>query len=203
MRVESALNIVRGDTTLTPLRATNLQPYGDTKARALEPYLLAAAMALLLFDALLALWLRGFTPRKLRWIGAAAVFLIVTPQARADDTIAMKAALDTRLAYVKTGLADVDQVSEAGLTGLGFALRARTSYEPLEPIGVDPETDDLSLYPLLYWPMDPRAKNLSPRALSRISDFMRQGGTIMFDTRDLSLGRCAAPTRPANRLCDG
>ncbi len=116
------------------------------------------------------------------------MFLIVTPQARADDTIAMKAALDTRLAYVKTGLADVDQVSEAGLTGLGLALRARTSYEPLEPIGVDPETDDLSLYPLLYWPMDPREKNLSPEGLSRISDFMRQGGTIMFDTRDLSLG---------------
>jgi hypothetical protein len=197
--VESALNIVRTDTALTPLRNTNLQPYADTQARALEPYLLAAAMALLLFDALLALWLRGFTPRKLRWIGAAAVFLIVTPQARADDTIAMKAALDTRLAYVKTGLADVDQVSEAGLTGLGLALRARTSYEPLEPIGVDPETDDLSLYPLLYWPMDPREKNLSPRGLSRISDFMRQGGTIMFDTRDFSLGAVRGANSPGEQ----
>ncbi len=59
--MESALNIVRTDTALTPLRNTNLQPYADTQARALEPYLLAAAMALLLFDALLALWLRGFT----------------------------------------------------------------------------------------------------------------------------------------------
>ena len=47
----------------------------------------------------------------------------------------MKAALDTRLAYVKTGLADVDPVSQAGLTGLGLMLKARTSYEPLEPIG--------------------------------------------------------------------
>ena len=202
--VESALNIVRGDTTLTPLRAANLQPYGDTQARALEPYLLAAAMALLLFDALLALWLRGFTPRKLRWIGAAAMFLIVSPlftsqETRADDTIAMKAALDTRLAYVKTGLADVDQVSAAGLTGLGMALRARTSYEPLEPIGVDPETDDLSLYPLLYWPMDPRAKNLSPRAQARISDFMRQGGTIMFDTRDFSLGAARGGNSPGEQ----
>ena len=195
---------MRGDTTLTPLRAANLQPYGDTQARALEPYLLAAAMALLLFDALLALWLRGFTPRKLRWIGAAAMFLIVSPlftsqETRADDTIAMKAALDTRLAYVKTGLADVDQVSAAGLTGLGMALRARTSYEPLEPIGVDPETDDLSLYPLLYWPMDPRAKNLSPRAQARISDFMRQGGTIMFDTRDFSLGAARGGNSPGEQ----
>ena len=43
-------------------------------------------------------------------------------------------------------------------------------------------------YPLLYWPMDPREKNLSPQALSRIADYMRNGGTILFDTRDLTLG---------------
>ena len=200
--VESALNTLAADATLTPLSGTT-QPYGDTKARALEPYLLAAAMLLLLLDALLALWLRGFTPHKLKWIGAAAALLLVVPQmdseARADDVTAMKAALDTRLAYVKTGLADVDATSQAGLTGLGMALRARTSYEPLEPIGVDLERDDLSLYPLLYWPMDPRAKNLSPRAQSRIGDFMRQGGTIMFDTRDLSLGAVRGAASPGEQ----
>ena len=200
--VESALNTLAADATLPPLSGTT-QPYGDTKARALEPYLLAAAMLLLLLDALLALWLRGFTPHKLKWIGAAAALLLVVPQmvseARADDVTAMKAALDTRLAYVKTGLADVDATSQAGLTGLGMALRARTSYEPLEPIGVDLERDDLSLFPLLYWPMDPRAKNLSPRAQSRIGDFMRQGGTIMFDTRDLSLGAVRGAASPGEQ----
>ncbi len=201
--VESALNTLASDAVLTPLGGESLQPYGDTKARALEPYLLAAAMLLLLLDALLALWLRGFTPHKLKWIGAAAALLLVVPQmvseARADDVTAMKAALDTRLAYVKTGLSDVDATSQAGLTGLGMALRARTSYEPLEPIGVDLERDDLSLYPLLYWPMDPRAKNLSPRAQSRIGDFMRQGGTIMFDTRDLSLGAVRGAASPGEQ----
>ena len=35
----------------------------------------------------------------------------------------MKAALDTRLAYVETGLPDVDAISQAGLTGLGLALQ--------------------------------------------------------------------------------
>ena len=197
--VESALNTLAANDALTPLSGTNAQPYGNTQAQALEPYLLAAAMLLLLMDALLALPLRGFTPRKLKWIGAAAAFLLIVPQARADDATAMKAALDTRLAYVKTGLADVDTTSQAGLTGLGMGLRARTSYEPLEPMGVDPERDDLSLYPLLYWPMDPRAKNLSPRAQSRIGDFMRQGGTIMFDTRDLSLGAVRGASSPGEQ----
>jgi hypothetical protein len=94
---------------------------------------------------------------------------------------------------VKTGLADVDAMSEAGLTGLGLALRARTSYEPEAPMGVDLKTDDLSLFPLLYWPMDPREKNLSPAVQSKLNEYMRHGGTIFFDTRDLTLGAVRGP----------
>jgi hypothetical protein len=126
-------------------------------------------------------------------------FLLAIPHARADEATNMLAALDTRLAYVKTGVPDVDTISQEGLTGLGLVLKARTSYEPKEPIGVDLEKDDLSLYPLLYWPMDPREKNLSPRALSRISDYMRNGGTIMFDTRDLTLGAVRGPASPGEQ----
>jgi len=197
--VESALNVVGAHDALSPLAGETLQPYGAEHAKPLEAYLLAAAMILLLLDAVLGLWLRGFTPRKLKWIGAVFVLLISVPHARADDATAMKAALDTRLAYVKTGLADLDTISAAGLTGLGAALKARTSYEPLEPMGVDLEKDDLSFYPLLYWPMDPREKNLSPRALSKIGDYMRQGGTLLFDTRDLSLGAVRGATSPGEQ----
>jgi hypothetical protein len=55
-------------------------------------------------------------------------------------------------------------------------------------MGVDLEKDDLSFFPLLYWPMDPREKDLSSAALSKIADYMRSGGTILIDTRDLTLG---------------
>jgi len=201
--VESALNVLRAGDRLAPLEMGGLQDYGNTHAKALEPYLLAAAMLLLLLDALLSLWLRGFTPGKLRWAGSAAALLLTlhltAPQARADEATSMKAALDTRLAYVKTGLQDVDSVSEAGLTGLGLMLRARTSYEPMEPIGLDPEQDDLSLYPLLYWPMDPREKSLSPKGLARIGDYMRNGGTILFDTRDFTVGAVRGASSPGEQ----
>ena len=198
--VESALNVVRAGDRLTPLPGSSLQAYGNTHARALEPYLLAAAMALLLLDALISLLLRGFTPRKLRWASAILLtFVLFVPQARAQGPTSEKAALDTHLAYVKTGLADVDSVSQAGLTGLSYMLRARTSYEPPDPMGVDPERDDLSLYPLLYWPMDPRAKSLSPKALSRVADYMRNGGTILFDTRDFTLGAVRGPASPGEQ----
>lgn len=197
--VESALNVMHAGDRLSPLNVSS-QIYASAHAKPLEAYLLAAAMLLLLIDSIIALGLRGFTPGKIRWLGTAAVLLILfIPQARADEAMNMKAALQTRLAYVKTGLADIDQVSQAGLTGLGFALKSRTSYEPPEPVGVDPERDDLSLYPLLYWPMDPREKNLSPKGLSRIADFMRNGGTILFDTRDLSLGPVPGPGSPGQQ----
>jgi hypothetical protein len=199
--VESALNLLRAGDRLSPLTGS-AQVYANAHAKPLEPYLLAAAMLLLLLDSIIALILRGFTPGKLRWLGAAAALLLFVPfvpGARADDSMNMKAALDTRLAYVKTGLPDVDSVSQAGLTGLGLALKSRTSYEPQEPMGVDPERDDLSLYPLLYWPMDPREKNLSPKALSRIADFMRNGGTILFDTRDVTLGGVPGASSPGEQ----
>jgi hypothetical protein len=73
-------------------------------------------------------------------------------------------------------------MSRAGLFGLGLELQARTAYEPALPVGVDIERDDLSFYPLLYWPMSATEKDLSPRAAAKVERFMREGGTILFDT---------------------
>ena len=37
--------------------------------------------------------------------------------------------------------------------GLSSELFRRTSVEPVEPVGVNLETGELSLYPFLYWPV--------------------------------------------------
>jgi hypothetical protein len=188
-----ALNLATAKTTLLPMSDVNSEPYAEGGAIALEPPLLALAMVLLLLDALISLGLRGFLP-AVRLAGVlAAIAVLHAGNARADDAFNLKAALDTRLAYVVTGLSDVDEMSRAGLYGLGLVLRQRTSYTPEDPIGVDIAKDDLSFFPLLYWPMDPREKDLSPQALSRIADYMRNGGTIVFDTRDLTLGAVRGP----------
>ncbi len=80
-----------------------------------------------------------------------------------------------------------------------MALTQRTSYEPQDPLGVDLEKDDLSFFPLLYWPMDPREKDLSPTAISKLADYMRNGGTILFDTRDLTLGAVRGAQSPGEQ----
>ena len=195
--VENALNTLTAHDTLLPLDLSGLFNYGEVHTLALQPWLLALGAALLCLDAFIALWLRGYIP-TLRPIGAVLlVMLLAGPRgAHADEAMNMQAALDTRLAYVVTGLPDVDAMSKAGLIGLGYALKQRTSYEPVDPVGVDPARDDLSFYPLLYWPMDPREKNLSPAALSKVADYMRLGGTILFDTRDLTLGAVRGDNNP-------
>jgi Domain of unknown function (DUF4159)/Aerotolerance regulator N-terminal len=191
-----ALNAADDDTILTPLGdpGASVSVYAGVSVLQLEAPLLALAIAILMADALISLWLRGYIDatrsRLAARIGMALLCIgIVAPRgAHADDSFDMKAALDTRLAYVVTGLGDVDEMSKAGLTGLGLALKSRTSYEPQEPVGVNLDKDDLSFFPLLYWPMDPREKDLSPDVIAKIAAYMRNGGTILFDTRDLTLG---------------
>jgi len=203
---EDALNAMKGDSELLPMGSigADVIAYAQTSVFELAPWLLSIAAVLIFLDALLSLWMRGYFSRLRLARGAPVALALLllcahSRDARADDAFDLKAATDTRLAYVVTGLPDIDDVSKAGLLGLGNQLRMRTSYEPQEPMGVDVNKDDLSFFPLLYWPMDPREKDLSPEAVTRITDYMRNGGTIVFDTRDLSLGSTRGPTSPGEQ----
>ncbi len=51
-------------------------------------------------------------------------------------------------------------------------------------IGVNPATDELAFFPLIYWPIDAAARMPSTEAIARIDAYMQQGGTVLFDTRD-------------------
>jgi len=103
---------------------------------------------------------------------------------QADDDTALRATLQTRLAYVTTGDAEVDRISRAGLQGLTLFLAQRTALEAGDPVGIDPGRDELAFYPLIYWPMVPGAQRPSREALEHIDAYMKNGGTVLFDTRD-------------------
>src|SRR5690606_32621056 len=110
---------------------------------------------------------------------------------------ALEASLDTRLAYVITGDAEVDRTSHAGLSGLSRVLSSRTAVEPGEPMGIDPARDELAFFPLIYWPVLPDAETLSDTVLARVDAYMKQGGMIIFDTREAhspAFGLTAAQT---------
>ena len=180
-----------------PLHA-RLEPYRVSEPRDLRAPTLLTAFALLAIDALVVFSLAGGVQRLLprRRVAAslllvaglaAAATLVPAPPSRADpatDDFAMKSTLETRLAYVVTGDSEVDGISKAGLQGLTMFLAQRTALEAGEPTGLDIGRDELAFFPLIYWPIVPGAPRPSAEALARIDAYMKQGGTVLFDTRD-------------------
>jgi hypothetical protein len=190
-----ALNL---QSAVPDLVALGVDAFGQPAAsfgRALEldlgPWLLLAALLLALADLVIGWALRGFLPLPaLRpAAGAAGVALLLaaasgpaSAQSAVEERFA--AAYETRLAYVLTGRPDVDEVTEAGLRGLGRVLIERTSVEVGDPVPVDPARDELALYPLLYWTVPPDHRDLPLEALQRIQRYLESGGMIFVDTRD-------------------
>lgn len=195
-----ALNLITNDEELTPLDVSAFKgsqsiSYADQSSQNLTPILLSLAALLFIVDCLVVLWFAGawrarkrsFQTRNATILVAAllASFTLVSEaSAQSSEVEDYSAALQARLAYVKTGIAEVDNVSEAGLRGLTFFISSRTALEPGEPIGVDIATDELAFYPILYWPIDASAPTPNEKAMARVDAFMKQGGTILFDTRD-------------------
>lgn len=174
----------------------------------LRPLALGLLLALFVADGFAALWYAGGLPRFAR--GSAAVFALAgalwlaapAGEARAQSAPAqpasshpaatqreISAALTTRLAYVVTGDARADEASRLGLQELSRTLAERTSLAPGEPVGVDPARDELVFYPFLYWPIVASRPQPPPLAVQKIAAFMKQGGFVVFDTRDALTAR--------------
>ncbi|HEX5318245.1 MAG TPA: DUF4159 domain-containing protein [Stellaceae bacterium] len=185
-----ALNLAAGIATLKPIgdlpERTTRAGFARSAERDFRAPLLTAALILGLIDLLIAYALRGLLRRRARPIAAAALLamLVLPGAARADDAFVVEATSELRLAYVKTGSAEVDRLSQAGLVGLTETLNRRTAVETAAPLGVDLESDDLIFFPLLYWPVTPDQPPPSPAAVERINRYLDTGGTILFDTRD-------------------
>jgi hypothetical protein len=182
----------------------------------LRPWLISLAFVLFLIDALASLWLAGGLRRTGR--RAVATVLLVAccgysgmgwwspAQAQPAKAIteplspnARESVLETRLAYVLTGDSRVDQVSQEGLSSLSRVLAARTSLTPGDPIGLNLAQDELAFYPLLYWPIVPGHGQPTAAVLAKVATFMKEGGTIIFDTRDALTARSGGPPTAEGR----
>ncbi len=200
-----ARNLLDEDTELNKLDPANLagtpkpRIYANKRPQNIKPWLLTAALLLIALDSLAVLWMAGVLSRRMKKPSIAVLaLLLVIPatawnnQARAQEEGALppgvEAALTTRLGYVITGISELDELSRQGLTGLTKFITRRTSLEPGPPIGVDISKDELSFFPLLYWPVDPAAAIPDAKTMARVDAFMKKGGTVIFDTRDALAG---------------
>jgi hypothetical protein len=194
-----AVNTLAASDRMAPLDTAGVHAtrasYTNAEPRDLRGTLLSGSLALFLIDAIIVALLGGGLASLLRRRAAAACLAfvlvlsgMVTPPSpvRADssDDFAMNAVSQTRLAYVVTGNADVDSIVKAGMSGLTLFLAQRTALEAGDPVAVDPAHDELAFFPLIYWPLIPGAPKPPQDAINKIDAYMKQGGTVIFDTRD-------------------
>ncbi|SDY47125.1 N-terminal double-transmembrane domain-containing protein [Jannaschia faecimaris] len=197
-----ALNVLGPEATLAAAAwpaGTAVEGLERAEETNLMPYLLAAALALLTLDAVASLWLGGRLRRGTTAVVALIAMIVAAPHAQAQER---QPPAEVALAYVRTGDARVDEVSEAGLRGLSQVLVQRTSVEPDPPRGVDLEMDELAFFPLLYWPVDPSQPIPSSDAYAKLNRYLRGGGMIVFDTRDADIGGFGSNSPAAVRLRD-
>ncbi|MGP0060211.1 MAG: DUF4159 domain-containing protein [Beijerinckiaceae bacterium] len=187
----------------------------------LRPPLLAVAFLLFIADSLASLWLAGSPPKLRRRAAAAAALVLLAvglcaapaplrAEPRSEPPLSRRdldSALNTRLAYVVSGDARVDEISRNGLLTLTHVLATRTSLTPAEPGGIDPGRDELAFYSMLYWPIVASRPQPSPATIAKVAAFMKQGGTIIFDTRDALQTHPGGPPTPEaawlRQLLDG
>ena len=205
-----AVNVVSADAEIAPtawpsrIAVTGLDLLDEVL---LKGWLLALALALLCVDILASLWIGGRLSRASRGVAAALAALMLTlppqgadAQGMPDDELALAATSEVVLGHVITGNAQVDEVSEAGLRGIGDALWARTSIEPADPIGVNLETDELAFFPFLYWPVTEDQPIPSDEAYAKLNRYLRHGGMILFDTRDADIAGFGASSTNGRKL---
>lgn len=192
-----AVNTLAPADRIATLDASSLRArhaaYRAEEPRDLRGWLLSGALGLFLLDALVVAFMgaglaslmrRRATAAIVALMFAAATLLSSLPAAAQNDEANIKAVSQTRLAYVVTGNADVDSIVQAGLQGLTLFLAQRTAFEGGDPVGVDPARDELSFYPMIYWPVIPGTPRPPQETLNKLDAYMKQGGTVLFDTRD-------------------
>ncbi len=191
-----------------PMSASRLTFDSLSRERNFKPWLLSAALLLLLFDLVVSFALRRLLPQTIlaRTAAVLALFCVVAlshPVQAADapppppgvngtvpprdiDAATRAAVLETRLAYVVTGVADIDRMTGAGLTALTRLLFDRTAAELAEPARVDLNSptiasEALSAYPIIYWRVTAAAPIPPARGLSAINTYLQRGGMVIFD----------------------
>ena len=203
-----ALNAVGEKTTLEPAAwpsSVVVDRLEERAVQALKGDFLTFAVILLLADVLAALWLAGRLRGLMRGTAVLAVVLLAASPRGAvaqdeppkpGDDFALEATTAVVLGYVLTGDPKIDEMSRAGLLGLSDKLWQRTSVEPMMPMGVDVEKDELAFFPFLYWPVPAGQKALSDEAYAKLNQYLRTGGMILFDTRDADIAGLGSAVTP-------
>ncbi|MDE8346660.1 MAG: DUF4159 domain-containing protein [Acidocella sp.] len=160
----------------TYLNATSL--IGGPPPNQFGTTLIAIALSLLALDLALSLRLRGIRllrqPAGLLLMVALSLPLIARAQPQPS-------ALHPTLGYIATGDPTTDRIAADGMAYLSATIASHTSITLGPPIALNPATDDLAFYPLIYWLLPPDLAPLPAAACTALNQYMQNGGLLVID----------------------
>ncbi len=197
-----ALNLGTNLPALSPMKNLPISVmkshYDDQYEFSFMPHLLYAALILFCIDWFLMIFIvgNGRSILRLRMTKAIMITSIIGvsclssayAQTAQND---VKYAKGFHLAYIKTGDRTLDRQTHNGLENLAQILMMRTSVEPEGVVGINPEKDTMSFFPVIYWAISPHQREPSDTAIRNIQSYLDHGGTIIFDTRDKNRSQTA------------
>ncbi|MDI2112400.1 DUF4159 domain-containing protein [Commensalibacter nepenthis] len=157
------------------------------------------SICLISLDLLASLFLRGYIA-KTKTSGAVLILtlccLSTNGFAQSTDSSPLpRAALQTRLGYILTSDAAINLASKQGLEGLSKFINDRTSLQLASPEGIDPTKDNLSFYPILYWPITTDLQP-NPKRTETLNDYLAHGGLLILDTQGHDSSSTIEPINP-------
>ncbi|MEM9287915.1 MAG: DUF4159 domain-containing protein [Pseudomonadota bacterium] len=195
VNLASAAGPISPRTELLSIKAaTGSLPVRDVNGildRSLQPLIYHIIIILVLADILACLWLRGgfqapkrLAQRLVKAAGAAAGLAAVmsSPDTQAQETPIAQLAANVRLACLETGVAAVDELCLDGVDGLARQLNLRTSVWTGPTQLVRASQENLGLFPILFWPLQPGGLTLSDSEAQRLATYLSAGGMLVIDT---------------------
>ena len=174
--------------TTTFNKETKVEKFLSENLLQLKPILLLILIIFAILDSIISLRIKGILNMNIfNKIFKLSVICIIcynfnyTKEVKAESKFS---ALETQLAYVITSNEKLDNISYLGLSELTKVLKERTSIEASEPKGINIENDEISFFPILYWPINQEEIILNDKIINKIQNYMKSGGLIIFDTRD-------------------
>ena len=110
------------------------------------------------------------------------------PSHRFSDEEMVQLSQGYHIGYIQSGSNRLDSYTEAGLDVLAYRLMMDTRVPISSPtvVPLDLASDELNLFPFIYWTVTNQSDNLSEDQRARLQRYVDNGGILLIDTSDIS-----------------
>ena len=110
------------------------------------------------------------------------------PSHRFSDEEMVQLSQGYHIGYIQSGSNRLDSYTEAGLDVLAYRLMMDTRVPIPSPtvVPLDLASDELNLFPFIYWTVTNQSDNLSEDQRARLQRYVDNGGILLIDTSDIS-----------------